>query len=273
MLNYLSNIPLACNFLAPKTPAPTPTSPPILTSTLGIGSSVIGNDGMTLLYVPAGEFTMGSDDGERDHKPAHKVYLDAFWIDQAEVTNKMYKQCVDANKCDMPTDTSSYTHPNYFGNSEFDNYPVMYVDWNMANAYCSWAGRRLPTEAEWEKAARGTNAFTYPWGNDVPNSNLLNYNDNVGDSTQVGAYPDGASIYGALDMAGNVEEWVSSLYKPYPYNANDGRENLSSPVLRGDLRVVRGGTWLYGGYYARSASRLWDVRTSSDSPIGFRCSR
>ena len=123
---------------------------------LGIGSTITGKDGMTLLYVPAGEFTMGSDRGRPDEKPVHKVILDAFWIDQTEVTNKMYALCVDAAVCEEPTDTSSSTHSSYYGNAEYDNYPVIYVDWNMAKTYCEWADRRLPTEAEWEKVARGT---------------------------------------------------------------------------------------------------------------------
>ncbi|MBK8782163.1 MAG: SUMF1/EgtB/PvdO family nonheme iron enzyme [Anaerolineales bacterium] len=117
-----------------------------------------------MVYVPAGEFTMGSDDSDA---PIHTVYLDAFWIDQTEVTNKQYKACVDAGTCEPPSNTSSDTHPSYYGNPEFDNYPVIYVNWDKANRYCKvWTGTggSLPTEAQWEKAARGTDARTYPWG-------------------------------------------------------------------------------------------------------------
>jgi formylglycine-generating enzyme required for sulfatase activity/uncharacterized caspase-like protein len=233
-----------------------------------IGSTMVFNkDGMTLLYVPAGEFTMGSENGESDEQPEDQVYLDAYWIDQIEVTNAMYEECVTDGGCTSPSSTSSWTRDNYYGNSEFKDYPVIYVDWDQANAYCSWADRRLPTEAEWEKAARGENAFIYPWGNDAPNNNLLNYNSALGDTTEVSNYPNGASPYGALDMAGNVWEWVSSLYQPYPYDAEDGRENLNST----DARVLRGGTWRDVDSVVRSADRFRGGPTSSFNYVGFRC--
>ena len=107
---------------------------------------------------------------QADEQPQHTVYLDAFWIDQTDVTNTMYAKCVSAGICDQPTNLSSFTRSSYYGNSQFDNYPVIYVDWNMADAYCKWAGRQLPTEAQWEKAARGTDGRIYPWGNNLPNN-------------------------------------------------------------------------------------------------------
>ena len=166
----------------PSTPAPTKTFtpvPPTFTPTPGIGSTKNGEDGMTLVFVPAGEFTMGEGSGE------HEVILDDFWIDQTEVTNAMYAQCVEAGDCSPPASVKSYTHDSYYGNSEFDDYPVIYVDWNQANAYCSWAGRRLPTEAEWEKAARGIDGRTYPWGEGIDCDNA-NYNFScVGDTSPV----------------------------------------------------------------------------------------
>jgi formylglycine-generating enzyme required for sulfatase activity len=198
------------NMLAAPEPTATRTPPPAGTNTpaptqiaaspipvLSIGSTMISDkDGMTLLYVPAGEFMMGSDNGGADEKPVHTVYLDAFWIDRTEVTYAMYAKCVQDGACNQPSSTKSDTRDSYYGNSEFDNYPVIYVSWKGAKAYCEWADRRLPTEAEWEKAARGENAFIYPWGNDAPNNNLLNYNGAVGDTTEVGKYQDGASPYG-----------------------------------------------------------------------------
>jgi eukaryotic-like serine/threonine-protein kinase len=233
----------------------------------GIGSSMIGKDGATLMFVPEGEFTMGSD-FNADEEPIHQVNLGAFWIDKTEVTNAMYANCVADGACKEPKKTSSNKHPVYYGNPEFDNYPMIHVDWNTANAYCSWAGRELPSEAQWEKAARGTDRRAYPWGNQVPNANLLNYNNDLGDTTEVGNYPDGASIFGALDMAGNVYEWVSSLYQSYPYDANDGRENLTSL----EPRVLRGGAWSFNGNYVRSANRIRSNPTnSSDNRYGFRC--
>src|SRR5215510_7515992 len=125
--------------------------PTAMVSPFGIGSTLTSDkDGMTLVYVPAGEFTMGSDIGD-DEKPIHKINLDAFWIDQTEVTNKQYLLCVSEIVCLQPIKTISETHSNYFEDVQFDNYPVIYVNWKMAKTYCEWAGRRLPTEAEWEK--------------------------------------------------------------------------------------------------------------------------
>ncbi|MCI0554980.1 MAG: formylglycine-generating enzyme family protein, partial [Anaerolineae bacterium] len=233
-----------------------------------IGSTRIGKDGMTLLYVPAGDFTMGSNDGSLEEQPVHIVDLDAFWIDQTEVTNAMYARCVVDGVCEEPADKKSWTRFSYYDDPEFDNYPVISVDWTMAKTYCEWVDRRLPTEAEWEKAARGENANMYPWGNEFPNNGLLNYNSVIGDTTEVGKYPDGASVYGALDMAGNVWEWVSSLKQPYPYDAADGRENLDASDA---ARVLRGGTWRDGDGYARSASRVGASPTSTFNYAGFRC--
>jgi serine/threonine-protein kinase len=294
---------------APATSAPAPTTTPvpatstatiIPTPTLGIGSTLTSDkDGMTLVFVPAGEFTMGRDaddavaecqkfssDCDRGYftneDPPHSVHVDAFWIDQTEVTNKMYALCVEAGVCQEPTSTGSDTHSNYYGNPEFDNYPVIHVDWNMAKTYCEWAGRRLPTEAEWEKAARGENASVYPWG-DTFDGSLVNFcdtncssywanksfNDGFADVAPVGSYPSGKSVYGALDMAGNVWEWVSSLDRPYPYDATDGRENLDSS----DTRLVRGGSWYYNDVIVRAALRGRLDPSYADYNIGFRCSR
>jgi formylglycine-generating enzyme required for sulfatase activity len=239
----------------------TETSIPI-TPTLGVGSIMISEtDGMVLLYVPAGEFTMGSNNGNDDEKPVHTVYLDSFWIDETEVTNAMYSKCEHDGKCGQPSDTSSYDNSNYA------NHPVLNISWNHAKAYCEWADRRLPTEAEWEKAARGTDQRAYPWGNDAPNNNLLNYYNNMQGTTEVGKYPNGASPYGALDMAGNVWEWVSSLFKPYPYSAADGREDLSAS----GSRALRGGSWSLNGINVRSANRDGNSPLYTEHLIGFRC--
>jgi formylglycine-generating enzyme required for sulfatase activity len=255
---------------------PIPTSQPTPTSqfdtlNLDIGSTIIGEDGMTLVFVPAGEFTMGSETGFDDEKPQHQVYLDAYWIDQTEVTNGMYEKCVQANQCDSPADISSHTRKNYFGNSEFDNYPVMYVSWNDAIAYCEYVNRRLPTEAEWEKAARGTDGNIYPWGNVDPKANLLNFNGNQGDTTEVGSYPAGESIYGALDMAGNVWEWVNDWYDDKYYSSSPS-SNPPGPTS-GDYKVLHGGMWNDDGYDVRSSYRNGYDLAFSDYSLGFRCSR
>jgi eukaryotic-like serine/threonine-protein kinase len=264
----------------------------VSTPTLGIGSTMIGKNGMVLLYVPAGKFTMGTKaedalaecekyrrdcqlDWYKDEEPPHSVELDAFWIDQTEVTNAMYAKCVKDGKCDPPgvTKIPSFvpTYPlgySYYGNSEFDNYPVIYVSWNDAKAYCLWAVRRLPTEAEWEKAARGTDGRTYPWGNEGPNYSLVNYGS--GYTTEVGKYLDGASPYGALDMAGNATEWVADWYSD-TYYANSPISNPSGPD-KGHSRVLRGGSWIAASTFSvRSTSRGFYATAQISSDVGFRC--
>jgi formylglycine-generating enzyme required for sulfatase activity len=246
--------------IAPSTPTPA----------LGIGSTMTGKDGMTLLYVPAGEFMMGSEDGESDEKPVHSVYIDAFWIDKTEVTNGMYALCVSAGGCLIsPYFDYSSTRDEYYGNPIYDNYPVVYVAWDMAKTYCEWAGRRLPTEAEWEKAARGTDHRTYPWGTDPPNVDLLNYNLSIrsGDTTEVGYYPDQASPYGALDMAGNVWEWVADWYDADYYATSPSRnpQKLGSD----QWHVFRGGAYFSDEFDIRSANR--DTLDGFGPYTGFRC--
>jgi len=239
-------------------------------------------DGMIQVYVPAGEFLMGSADSDSlassDEKPQHTVYLDAFWIDKTEVTNAMYALCVTAEACQPPGDTRSYTRDNYYGNSQYADYPVINVSWNDAQAYCQWAGRQLPTEAEWEKAARGINGRIYPWGNATPDSNLLNFNEQVGDTTKVGSYPNGASPYGALDMAGNVWEWVNDWYHETYYSSSPA-ENPPGPSS-GNYRVLRGGSWIYEAQwmydaqqFVRAADRFWIGSDDGGIVFGFRCAR
>ncbi|MEW6401242.1 MAG: SUMF1/EgtB/PvdO family nonheme iron enzyme [Chloroflexota bacterium] len=248
----------------------TPRPPTVTPPTPGMGSRLIGEDGMTLLFIPAGTFTMGSYSSDQgDEKPEHELNLDAYWIDETEVTNAMYAECVEARKCNPPKFVKSSTRPDYFENPEFADYPVIYVTWYDAAAYCSWTGRRLPTEAEWEKAARGPDGRMFPWGNAEPKDGLLNFQSRLGDTTEVGMYPDGASMYGALDMSGNVWEWVSSLYQPYPYEADDGREDPNPK----DRRSVRGGAWGYGDNHVRSAFRNYYDPMTAYFSLGFRCAQ
>jgi formylglycine-generating enzyme required for sulfatase activity len=249
----------------PSTPTSAPTETPIPTPTLGIGSiQVSEKDGMTLLYVPAGEFTMGSDNGSSDEQPAHQVYLNAFWIDRTEVTYAMYAKCVDAGKCEPGKQTD-------FGNSSRANHPVSYIDWNMAKIYCEWADRRLPTEAEWEKSARGTDGRTYPWGEGI-DCDKANYNGGcVGDTSPVGSYELGKSPYKAYDMAGNVWEWVNDWYSETYYQSSPSANPLGPDT--GQYHVERGGPWYnYSGNDVRSANRQWDT-PNYPNLVGFRCAR
>jgi len=258
----------ACAAPATVTPAMIPTRMSA-TAMPTIDQVKIGKkDGMKLLFVPAGEFTMGSDTGDDNEKPAHMVLLDAFWIDQTEITNDRYALCVKDGKCNAPDSKESLTRPAYYGEVMYKNYPVIFVDWNRAKTYCEWAGRRLPTEAEWEKAARGTEAFVYPWGNAMPDKNLLNYKDFTGDTTEVGRYPKGASPYGALDMAGNVWEWVNDWFAA-GYYKNSPVSNPPGPAA-GSTHVLRGGSWNLNEDLVHSTYRGTHP-SESNLGIGFRC--
>ena len=261
---------------------------------------------MTMLYVPAGEFTMGSDAGDSDEKPTHTVTLAGFWIDRTEVTNAMFKKFVaatgytsDAEKTgvgyifDLATHSwpvtrgANWQQPRGPGSTlaGLDDYPVVQVTWNDARAYCAWAGRRLPTEAEWEKAARGSDGRTYPWGNQAVVDNLLNFADrnlptswsdnNVDDGYQhtapVGHYPAGASPYGALDMAGNVWEWMADWYGE-TYYATSPDHDPTGPTT-GNVHVIRGGGWNDGAANVRAADRYALPPDGLGENGGFRCVR
>jgi formylglycine-generating enzyme required for sulfatase activity len=224
---------------------------------------------MVMFYVPGGTFQMGSDRGdpgaEADEFPQHSVTLDGFWIDQTEVTNIQFRQCFEAGPCVAPMMCTD-GEPT-FGVASRADHPVVCVDWYGAAAYCKWAGARLPTEAEWEYAARGRDSLVYPWGNDPPDSTLLNYAVSMGATRKVGSYPDGASWCGALDMAGNVSEWVADWYDDYPYEV---QTNPTGPET-GHWRVQRGGGWPYSREIVRAANRDHWSPSIGMSFMGFRC--
>ncbi len=242
-------------------------------NSLGVGSKLVSEkDGMTMVYVPAGEFQMGRDDGKDDEKPVHTVYLDAYWIDQTEVTNAMYRKCVAAGECFPPYSNKSYSQEIYYENHDFDNYPVIYVSWEAANSYCSWSNRRLPTEAEWEKAASWNDDVQaqekYPWGNDKINSSYANYQGDIGDMTEVGHYKKGQSFYGAYDLVGNVWEWVADWYASDYYLVSSASNPLGPDI--GEYRVLRGGAW-NTQYGISTTVRLWLPPESQYMNYGFRC--
>lgn len=244
-----------------------------LVPTLNIRDSLVREaDRMTMVFVPEGGFMMGTDNGDPEEDPMHGVSLDSFWIDQTEVTNRMYALCVQAEVCPPPANVSSSSRTVYYGDERFNDYPVIYVDWSMADTYCTWTGSRLPTEAEWEKAARGVDRRSYPWGNAVPACRFANYwgtgGGCVGDTSPVGSYLFGASPYGALDLAGNVWEWVSDWYGVTYYRISP-LENPFGPDS-GVVHSTRGGSWMDTDSSIRTGRRIGGY-TGTSYFLGFRC--
>ncbi|HNK63231.1 MAG TPA: SUMF1/EgtB/PvdO family nonheme iron enzyme [Anaerolineales bacterium] len=249
---------------------------------------ISSKDGMTQIWIPGGTFIMGGMDvyRENDEQPPHEVFISAFWMDQVEVTNGMYNLCVQSGACRPPEKIRSDNREEYFGQLEFQDYPVVYVTWTDATAYCQWAGRRLPTEAEWERAARGDDKRNYPWGDELPNEYNSNSNNLVGDTSRVGSYAEGASPFGILDMAGNVWEWVADRYRQDYYEkspAEDPQGPTAEEVFN-NLRVIRGGSFQEDGRFARVNNRNTlegpDPKSQPDDPkfygessykVGFRC--
>ena len=248
--------------LATRWGIPPPTD--LLTGTTWLDTSYV----ITFVYVPAGEFLMGSSDDDNaaqsDEKPPHEVTLAAFWIMQTEVTNTQYQQCVEAGACTAPNNER-------WNQTEYAAHPVTHVNWQQANDYAAWVGGRLPTEAEWEKAARGTDGRLYPWGNEAPDETRLNFNQNVGDTSRVGTYSSGASPYRAFDMAGNVWEWTNDWYN-IVYYATAPADNPLGPAS-GTYRVVRGGSWNGNTSGVRSAFRLRSSPGDQHFGLGFRVVR
>ena len=258
-----------------STPQPSETSPAVEPE--AGAERIWEQDGAEMVYIPSGVFLMGSDEendqADGDEYPQHEVYLDGYWIDRYEVTNQQYGKCVDAGACDPPYESGSFTRDRYFTQPEFANYPVIWINWFDANRYCEWAGKQLPTEAQWEKAARGTDAREFPWGDDPIDETRANFGSNVGDTTEAGFYsPQGDSPYGCADMAGNVLEWVKDWYNGGYHTILDQVDNpqgASSSSI--GARVARGGSWIYPARRARAPLRVDRVPELREGNIGFRC--
>lgn len=232
------------------------------------GAAYLNFDLTPMVRIPAGEFTRGNLYGFPDERTEKTIFLDQFYIDQYEVTNRQYADCVRAGRCTMPRLPRSVNFTNYYGAADYGNYPAIWVSWDDAAAYCAFRGKALPTEAQWEKAARGGENAIYPWGNVEPTSQA-NFNYASGDVTAVGAYADDRSPYGVYDMAGNVREWVADWYQ-WDYYAVAPQKNPLGPET-GVTRVLRGGSWNDVAIYIRTTSRKNFLPESYDSNLGFRC--
>jgi formylglycine-generating enzyme required for sulfatase activity len=238
----------------------TPTYPPS-----------INQKGAEMVLIPSGKFMMGVKDTDNyftSEEPAHAVSIDSFYLDKYEVTNILYKSCVEVHGCYLSEERWYYDDPKYA------DHPVVYVDWYQSLTYCKWRGARLPTEAEWEYAARGTDGRPYPWGNEGIDMTLANY-ESVGGTTPVGAYENGKSPFGVYDMIGNVWEWVNDWFDGTYYEHSP----ISNPLGpdKGEEHVIRGCSWACGpGFspfddYPIAATHRTPGAISTQNTIGFRC--
>ncbi len=232
-------------------------------------TAVVRSYEQSMALVPAGVFIMGSAMGDADEQPEHPVYVDAFLMDRYQVSVGHYARFLDATSHDAPPEWSTMNR------SQHQNRPVANVDWADANAYCHWVGKRQPTEAEWEKAARGTDGRTYPWGNEHPTKFYANLRqehwNNHGALAPVGSFEEGKSPYGIYDMAGNVWEWVSDWYAPDYYKSSPSQNPAGPP--RGNHKVIRGGSWGSGPESLRSSERETHVPSFRGFGTGFRCAK
>lgn len=245
---------------------------PGMSLTMYYDDSRIGAEPNAMVLIPAGEFTMGTNLRLSDEGPEHKVTLKAFYIDQYEVTNAQYKKFMDATNHKSPQHFENRTYPR--GKAD---HPVVFVSWTDADQYCAWAGKRLPTDEEWEKAARGTDGRNFPYGNefDFNKSNgpvRWTQLKQDGDTTPVGAFEDGKSPYGIYDMSGNVWEWTASWYRAYPGNTRPS-ENYGE-----QYKTLKGGSWWDCSFYqcgisAPTYNRAFFLKSTKNKSFGFRCAK
>jgi formylglycine-generating enzyme required for sulfatase activity len=244
------------------------TTPPKAVTMPQPPGEIVGKDGAPMVLIPAGEFTMGSDKGDDDEQPIHKVFLDSFYIDKFEVTNGRFAKFVEAIQSEPPWGFADKETPVVRSDQ-----PVRWVNWMDAIGYCLWAGKRLPTEAEWEKAARGPDARLYPWGNDPPTPAHAVFGLKEGSDTvsAIGNRDKGKSPYGVHDLAGNLYEWTTDWYDEEFYSHNPAI-NPKGPS-EGTAKVQRGGSYINGAYRLRSSFRTKGDPTEHDPNVGFRCAQ
>ncbi|MGH7255203.1 MAG: formylglycine-generating enzyme family protein, partial [Nitrospirales bacterium] len=233
---------------------------------------IVGEDGAPMVLIPAGEFLMGSsEDKWPEEQPPHRVSFEAFYLDKFEVTNELYDKFLQA---------TLHQRPKYWEQVELTEHadlPVVGVDWNDAEAYCRWAGKRLPTEAEWEYAARGTDGRTYPWGNAALTEEVANYGKGWSHKfykdrlAPARSYEESKSPFGIYNMAGNVWEWVADWYDNKYYEQSPEKNPPGPPD--GSKKVMRGGSWNFSGEYVRTTTRLYDIPKHRAADLGFRCAR
>lgn len=232
--------------------------------------TVVGDDGREMVEIPAGQFRMGGTEGDPDEAPEHPVYLDTYYIDKTEVTQAEYQQYVNMTKRGKPfipvfeDDISKITKPDL---------PAVGMSWRDAAEYCKWAGKRLPTEAEWEKAARGESRRRFPWGDDlgIKRANTDGAEDGFKYLAPPRSFELGRSPYGVYDMTGNVAEWVADTYDEHYYGKSIYRNPQGPPD--GEVKVIRGGSWRETSHGARLAKRFQAKLLRTDSTIGIRCAR
>lgn len=248
-------------------------SPEVKAEATGTPQEFLGKDGAPMVLIPAGEFVMGSPDGEGldNEQPEHKVWVDAFYLDKFEVTNARYEKFMEE---------TGRARPKFWEQLDLTVHgelPVIGVSWHDAKAYCEWAEKRLPTEAEWEYAARGTDRRRYPWGNAAPTAQLVNYGKNWSykfyeDRLEpVTSHEAGKSPFGVYNMAGNVFEWVADWYE-IKYYLRSPQRNPPGPE-KGEQKVMRGGSWNFASEYIRTTSRMKLKPMDREADVGIRCAR
>lgn len=232
-----------------------------------------------MVLVPAGPFIMGNENWNKNERPIHTVTLDTYYIDQFEVNNTSFAEFLNANGNQIEgyahwveaSDPDLHIHQVdgiWIPDDGYANHPINEATWYAARAFCTWRNARLPTEAEWEKAARGNDGRTYPWGEEVPTCEIANFSGCLYDSAPIDSYPEGVSPYGVYNMAGNVMEWVADWYIS-PYNLEDN-DNPLGPE-QGDYRIFRGGSWFNASTQLRTTYRFAKLPVLTYKANGFRC--